>query len=65
MLHLSLYLGTWQSYIVKEQSVWHKINKDTPMEYAATVTVNPLTAFRMLHDFVQLNSGNMRSLSSL
>ncbi|XP_010685934.2 enoyl-[acyl-carrier-protein] reductase, mitochondrial [Beta vulgaris subsp. vulgaris] len=50
--------GTWQSYIVKEQSVWHKINKDTPMEYAATVTVNPLTAFRMLHDFVQLNSGD-------
>ncbi|KAL2899329.1 Enoyl-[acyl-carrier-protein] reductase mitochondrial [Bienertia sinuspersici] len=50
--------GTWQSYIVKEQSVWHKINKDTPMEYAATVTVNPLSAFRMLHDFVQLNSGD-------
>lgn len=50
--------GTWQSYIVKEQNVWHKINKDTPMEYAATVTVNPLTAFRMLQDFVQLNSGD-------
>lgn len=28
------------------------------MEYAATVTVNPLTALRMLQDFVQLNSGN-------
>lgn len=51
--------GTWQSYIVKEHSVWHKINKDTPMEYAATVTVNPLTAFRMLKDFVQLNSGDV------
>ncbi|KNA20311.1 hypothetical protein SOVF_053560 [Spinacia oleracea] len=50
--------GTWQSYIVKEQSVWHKINKDTPMEYAATVTVNPLTASRMLKDFVQLNAGD-------
>ncbi|XP_021716299.1 enoyl-[acyl-carrier-protein] reductase, mitochondrial-like [Chenopodium quinoa] len=50
--------GTWQSYIVQEQSVWHKINKDTPMEYAATVTVNPLTAFRMFKDFVQLNPGD-------
>ncbi|XP_057548911.1 enoyl-[acyl-carrier-protein] reductase, mitochondrial isoform X1 [Amaranthus tricolor] len=50
--------GTWQSYIVKEKNVWHKINKDTPMEYAATVTVNPLTAFRMLQDFVQLNPGD-------
>lgn len=27
------------------------------MEYAATVTVNPLTALRMLEDFVTLNSG--------
>uniref|UniRef100_A0A7C8YHS5 Enoyl-[acyl-carrier-protein] reductase, mitochondrial n=1 Tax=Opuntia streptacantha TaxID=393608 RepID=A0A7C8YHS5_OPUST len=50
--------GTWQTYIVKEDSVWHKINKHTPVEYAATVTVNPLTAFRMLQDFVQLNSGD-------
>ncbi|KAL8129046.1 hypothetical protein V2J09_018201 [Rumex salicifolius] len=50
--------GTWQSYIVKDHSVWHKIDKDTPMEYAATVTVNPLTAFRMLNDFVKLNPGD-------
>lgn len=27
------------------------------MEYAATITVNPLTALRMLKDFVQLNPG--------
>lgn len=51
-------LGTWQTYVVKEQSVWHKINKDTPMEYAATITVNPLTALRMLEDFVILTSGS-------
>ncbi|XP_038979999.1 enoyl-[acyl-carrier-protein] reductase, mitochondrial [Phoenix dactylifera] len=49
--------GTWQTYIVKEESVWHKINKNVPMEYAATITVNPLTALRMLEDFVKLNSG--------
>ncbi|KAI5666167.1 hypothetical protein M9H77_16020 [Catharanthus roseus] len=50
--------GTWQTYVVKEQSVWHKIDKRTPMEYAATVTVNPLTAIRMLNDFVDLKSGD-------
>jgi len=27
------------------------------MEYAATVTVNPLTALRMLQEFVKLNPG--------
>lgn len=49
--------GTWQTYVVKEQTVWHKIDKSTPMEYAATVTVNPLTALRMLEDFVTLKPG--------
>ncbi|KAH9612732.1 hypothetical protein KSS87_012599 [Heliosperma pusillum] len=51
--------GTWQSYIVKDHSVWHKINKDTPKEYAATVTVNPLTAFAMLRDFIRLHPGDV------
>ncbi|KAA8549518.1 hypothetical protein F0562_001202 [Nyssa sinensis] len=50
--------GTWQTYIVKDQSVWHKIDKNTPMEYAATVTVNPLTALRMLENFAGLKSGD-------
>nr|WLQ69698.1 NFY protein [Zingiber officinale] len=38
--------GTWQTYIVKEENVWHKLDKGVPMEYAATVTVNPLYAMR-------------------
>ncbi|XP_051113455.1 enoyl-[acyl-carrier-protein] reductase, mitochondrial [Andrographis paniculata] len=50
--------GTWQTFVVKEQSVWHRIDKSTPMEYAATITVNPLTALRMLEDFVDLKSGD-------
>lgn len=52
-----LLTGTWQTYVVKEQSLWYKIDKNTPMEYAATVIVNPLTALRMLEDFVVLKSG--------
>uniref|UniRef100_A0A0D3A8N8 Enoyl-[acyl-carrier-protein] reductase, mitochondrial n=1 Tax=Brassica oleracea var. oleracea TaxID=109376 RepID=A0A0D3A8N8_BRAOL len=50
--------GTWQTFVVKEESVWHKIDKSCPMEYAATITVNPLTALRMLEDFVSLASGD-------
>lgn len=49
--------GTWQTFVVNKQNVWHKIDKRTPMEYAATITVNPLTALRMLEDFVDLKSG--------
>ncbi|KAK3009554.1 hypothetical protein RJ639_013784 [Escallonia herrerae] len=45
-------------YVVKEQSAWHKINSGTPVEYAATITVNPLTALRMLEDFVDLKPGD-------
>ncbi|KAH0942677.1 hypothetical protein HID58_002314 [Brassica napus] len=47
-----------KSFVVKEESVWHKIDKSCPMEYAATITVNPLTALRMLEDFVSLASGD-------
>ncbi|KAK9998470.1 hypothetical protein SO802_018073 [Lithocarpus litseifolius] len=49
--------GTWQTYVVKDQSVWHKINKDSPRDYAATIAINPLTALRMLEDFITLNPG--------
>ncbi|KAL4189415.1 hypothetical protein AMTRI_Chr08g206960 [Amborella trichopoda] len=48
--------GTWQTYIVKEANALHKVRKDIPMEYAATITVNPLTALRMMEDFVKLTS---------
>ncbi|CAH8387082.1 unnamed protein product [Eruca vesicaria subsp. sativa] len=48
--------GMWQTFVVKEESVWHKIDKSCPVEYAATITVNPLTALRMLEDFVALDS---------
>ncbi|ERM95704.1 hypothetical protein AMTR_s00023p00227380 [Amborella trichopoda] len=51
--------GTWQIYIVKEANALHKVRKDIPMEYAATVTVNPLSALCMMEDFVKLTSGDV------
>uniref|UniRef100_A0A1U7V3N4 enoyl-[acyl-carrier-protein] reductase n=1 Tax=Nicotiana sylvestris TaxID=4096 RepID=A0A1U7V3N4_NICSY len=50
--------GSWQTYIVQEQSMWHKIDKSTPIEYAATVSVNPVSALRMLDEFVTLKPGD-------
>uniref|UniRef100_A0A251UM60 Enoyl-[acyl-carrier-protein] reductase, mitochondrial n=1 Tax=Helianthus annuus TaxID=4232 RepID=A0A251UM60_HELAN len=50
--------GTWQTHVVKDKVFWHKLDKDTPAEYAATVTINPLTALRMIEDFVDLKSGD-------
>uniref|UniRef100_A0A0E0MIL0 enoyl-[acyl-carrier-protein] reductase n=1 Tax=Oryza punctata TaxID=4537 RepID=A0A0E0MIL0_ORYPU len=51
-------LGTWQTYIVKPASAWHRVRSDVPPQYAATVTVNPLTALRMLQHFVNLTPGD-------
>ncbi|MQL97390.1 hypothetical protein Taro_030083 [Colocasia esculenta] len=50
--------GTWQTFVVKEKFFWHKVIKDVPVEYAATITINPLTALRMLEDFVNLKPGD-------
>ncbi|MCD9641471.1 hypothetical protein HAX54_027666 [Datura stramonium] len=50
--------GAWQTYMVEEESLWHKIGKSTPIEYAATVSVNPVSALRMLHEFVTLKPGD-------
>eukprot|EP00249_Psilotum_nudum_P017092 c26153_g1_i1 orf=132-1229(+) len=49
-------LGTWRNYIVKEEDAWCKVRNDIPIEYAATVSVNPCTAFRMLEDIVALGA---------
>ncbi|CAA6654825.1 unnamed protein product [Spirodela intermedia] len=52
------YIGTWQTYVVKEENAWHRVIKDVPIEYAATIAINPVTALRLLEDFVQLNPGD-------
>lgn len=50
--------GTWQTYIVKQEDAWHRVAKTVPPEYAATITVNPLTAYCLLKDFTKLNPGD-------
>lgn len=45
--------------MVEEESLWHKIHEDTPIEFAATVSVNPVSALRMLNEFVTLKPGRL------
>ncbi|OIS95674.1 PREDICTED: probable trans-2-enoyl-CoA reductase, mitochondrial isoform X1 [Nicotiana attenuata] len=58
VIHSAYLPGTWQTYVVEDQSLWYKIDKSTPIEYAATCSVNPLSALRMLEDFVALKPGD-------
>ena len=51
------YVGTWQTCGVFQADDWIKIAKEVPLNLAATLLVNPCTAYRMLKDFVQLKEG--------
>lgn len=52
-------IGTWRTYTVcDEEDLW-KIPNDIPLLSAATLSVNPCTARRMLTDFVDLDKGDV------
>ncbi|KAJ1978135.1 mitochondrial 2-enoyl thioester reductase [Dimargaris verticillata] len=58
VLPLNRAFGTWQTYASVEASDLAKIPHDqVPLLGAASLTVNPSTAYRMLRDFVDLNPG--------
>lgn len=51
-------LGTWRTHgIFKEDDVL-KVPEGVPLPEAASLTVNPCTAYRMLMDFVDLKEGD-------
>lgn len=52
-------LGTWRQELVTEASNLTKIANDIPVAYAATLGVNPCTAYRLLADFAELKSGDV------
>jgi mitochondrial enoyl-[acyl-carrier protein] reductase / trans-2-enoyl-CoA reductase len=51
-------LGTWRSHAIYSESEVMKVPEGIPLPEAATVTVNPCTAYRMLKDFVSLKPGD-------
>ncbi len=50
-------LGTWRTFGVFNQSDFIRVPTDVQPEYAATISVNPSTALRLLEDFVSLQQG--------
>ncbi|EHA98860.1 Trans-2-enoyl-CoA reductase, mitochondrial [Heterocephalus glaber] len=51
-------LGTWQTEAVFSKEALIEIPSDIPLQSAATLSVNPCTAYRMLVDFEQLQPGD-------
>lgn len=52
-----LFLGTWREEFAANGSELMKIRNDIPIEYAAGISSNPCTAYRLLSDFGNLSSG--------
>lgn len=50
--------GTWQTHTIFSADDVFKVPAGVSNVDAATITVNPSTAFRMLRDFVPLNAGD-------
>mgnify|MGYP001052900345 CR=1 FL=1 len=50
--------GKWRSHGIVSINDLIKIPSDIPMESAATLSVNPCTAYRLLKDFVPLEKGD-------
>lgn len=50
--------GTWREEAVSNEKDFLKIRNDIPVAYAASIAVNPCTAYRMLRDFTTLKAGD-------
>jgi NADPH:quinone reductase-like Zn-dependent oxidoreductase len=51
-------VGTWRSHGVFNENQFLRVPSEIPKEYAATISVNPCTAYRLLADFAKLQSGS-------
>ncbi|KAL1776531.1 trans-2-enoyl-CoA reductase, mitochondrial isoform X1 [Sigmodon hispidus] len=51
-------LGTWRTEAVFREETLIRVPKDISLQSAATLSVNPCTAYRMLVDFEQLQPGD-------
>ncbi len=51
-------VGSWRQYATVPVSSVHTVPSDIPVQQAAMMKINPPTAWRMLHDFVNLEPGD-------
>eukprot|EP00808_Paulinella_micropora_P027235 g53256.t1 len=52
-------LGTWREHAILPETQVDRVSPALPLSMAATIAVNPCTAYRMLHDFQQLHAGDV------
>ncbi len=52
------WIGLWSERVVVNETQLLTIPKSVPIEQAAMATINPITAWLMLHRFVELNPGD-------
>ena len=57
--HTHTHTGTWRTKLVASATRFTRISQDIPVQTAATLSVNPTTAYRMLKDFVKLKTGTV------
>lgn len=51
-------LGVWAEGVTAAADAFEKAPDDLPLEMAAMAFINPPTAYRLLHDFVELKEGD-------
>lgn len=51
--------GYWQSYSVQDAATFYKIDGSLDEKITTQIKVNPCTAYRMIKDYVKLNSGDV------
>lgn len=51
-------IGSWSKYLVLNENQIFPVPYALPLPEAATLTVNPCTAYRMLKDFIKLQPGD-------
>lgn len=51
--------GTWRSFAVASENDLQAVSDNVPVEYSATLAVNPCTAYRLLTDFAKLQPGDV------
>lgn len=59
------YTGTWRTEAVVAEDAVISLAKDIPLLCAATLGVNPCTAWRMLSDFEELKPGEFELAHNL
>lgn len=51
--------GTWRTHLVCSEHDLIRLPENLPLEISSTLSVNPTTAWRLLHDFRELSRGDV------